>query len=125
MARAKIQLIDLKGGNAGMNLCRGNNVHRVIDFLNNLPPQATGVLMAVFMACIRVIYDQKETKPQRIIVESMLCGALSLAATYGITAMGLSLDWAVFVGGTIGYLGPQSVREYVTKVLNKKTDDIK
>lgn len=100
-------------------------MHKVIDFLNNLPPQMAGVFMAIFMAYIRVVYDQKETKPQRIIVESILCGALSLTATFGISAIGLDINWAVFTGGVIGYLGPQSVREYVTKVLNKKTDDIK
>lgn len=98
---------------------------RIIEVMNNLPPQAAGVLMAIFMAVVRVLYDDKETKPQRIIIEALLCGALSLTATYGITALGLNIHWAIFVGGTIGYLGPQSVRQYVTKVLNKKTDNVK
>ena len=101
------------------------NTNAWITALNNLPTEAIGVLMAMFIAILRVIYDREETKPMRIILESLICGALSLTASSGIIALGLNINWSVFVGGVIGYFGSTTVRSIAIKVLNsriKKSD---
>lgn len=87
------------------------------DFFNKLPPESAGVLMAMFMAVLRVIYDKEETKPMRILLESVICGALSLTASSGILAMGLNMNWAIFVGGAIGYFGSATVRSIALKLI--------
>jgi len=97
-----------------------DNPNTWTDILNNLPPQISGVLMAMFIAVIRILYDNEETKPMRVFLEALLCGALSLAASSGILAMGLDINWAVFVGGSIGYFGSASVRDFALNFLDKK-----
>lgn len=78
------------------------------------------VLMAVTIAILRVIYDQQETRFLRVVLEAALCGALALAAKFGVVAAGLNINWAVFIGGCIGYLGIQSVRAIAMKFINGK-----
>ena len=92
------------------------------DFLTRISPEAAGVLMAMFIAALRVIYDREENKPLRILLESGICGGLSLTASSGILAMGLDMNWAIFVGGTIGYFGSATVRQIALKILNTKID---
>jgi len=95
------------------------------DFLTKLPPEAAGVLMAMFIAALRVVYDREETKPMRILLESGICGGLSLTASSGILAMGLDMNWAIFAGGAIGYFGSATVRQVALKVLNARINSKK
>lgn len=90
------------------------------DFLNKLPPEAAGVLMAMFIAALRVVYDRDETKPVRIVLESVICGALSLTASSAILAMGLDMNWAIFAGGAIGYFGSATVRQIALKAIDQR-----
>lgn len=78
--------------------------------------------MAVAISILRVIYDKEETKPLRIMLEAGICGALSLSVTYAIYAMGLNSNWAVFAGGSIGYIGSQSIREIAVRFIRKKIE---
>lgn len=92
------------------------------DFLSKIPPEWAGVALAMVISFLRIAYDGRETSPIRICLESMICGALSLTAYYGIKALGADLDWAIFAGGTIGYLGPASVRALAVRFIRNKTD---
>ena len=78
------------------------------------------VVMAMVIAVLRVIYDQQETRLLRVVLEAALCGALALAAKFGVVAAGLDINWAVFIGAGIGYLGSQSVRIIAMKFINGK-----
>lgn len=53
-------------------------------------------------------------------IDSALCGALSFATHFGIVAAGGDPGWSVFVGGSIGYFGPDAVKAFVTRFLNSK-----
>ena len=97
-----------------------DNVNQWVAFLNKLPPEIAGVLMSMFIAFLRVIYDREETKPMRVMLESLICGALSLTASYGILALQLNLNWAIFAGGVIGYIGSASVRTLAVRLINYK-----
>lgn len=99
-----------------------DNPNTWIQSLNNLPAEAAGVLMAMFIATLRVIYDKEETKPIRILLEALLCGTLSLTASSAIIAMDLDVNWAVFVGGVIGYFGSATVRALAVKFINSKVE---
>lgn len=79
--------------------------------------------MAMFVATLRVIYDREETRPMRIILESLICGALSLTVSSGILAIGLDTNWAIFAGGSIGYFGSAAVRGLALKFIEKKMDE--
>ncbi len=92
----------------------------IASFFNKLPPEIIGVLMAMFIAILRVIYDKEETSPMRITLESLLCGALSFTANFGIIAMGLDSNWSVFIGGSIGYFGSTTVRAVAIRFLKNK-----
>ena len=85
------------------------------------PPEVIGAVTAVLIAVLRVIYDGKERRPMRILLEAILCGALSFTASAGIEAVGLDPDWAIFAGGMIGYLGADTARSVALKYLKDKT----
>ncbi len=99
-----------------------DNPNTWINTLNSLPAEIAGVLMAMFIAVLRVIYDKEETKPIRIMLEALICGTLSLTASSAIIAMKLDVNWAVFVGGVIGYFGSATVRAIAVKFINSKVN---
>jgi len=88
--------------------------------IDKLSPQEAGALMAMVIAAFRVLYDKEDTKPLRILLESLICGCLSVTASSAITAMGLDPNWAIFAGGTIGYMGSATVRAVAYKFINDK-----
>lgn len=88
--------------------------------INDISPEVAGVTMAVVTAVLRIVYDKTERKPLRIGLEAALCGALTLASHYALTAAGLDPNWSVATGGFIGYLGPASVRVMLFKVFRSK-----
>lgn len=92
------------------------------DLFDAIPPDILGVLLAMFISILRVIYDKKETSKVRIFLESLICGGLSVTASAAIIALGLEENWAVFAGGTIGYFGSATVRSVALKFLNKQID---
>lgn len=94
----------------------------VVAYIGDAPPTVTGVLIAMFISVIRVLYDDKETTIVRVLLEALMCGALSLTITHGVLAAGMNMNWAVFAGGCVGYLGPTTVRAQILKWLNKKVN---
>lgn len=85
-----------------------------------ITPEVLGAVMAMVIALIRVLYDGKEKRFLRILLEAAICGALSVTVSYGITAMGLDGNWSVFAGGMIGYLGSSSVRMIALSIINQR-----
>ncbi|MNR46664.1 Phage holin family (Lysis protein S) [compost metagenome] len=85
--------------------------------------------MALLITVLRVMYDRKEKAWQRIALEGLLCGLLTVAGT-SITALFISFWWpefqapmahiAVGVGGTVGFFGVEAVRRTAIRLLNIK-----
>lgn len=90
------------------------------NHLPNIPPEAGGVIFAIIVAVARVIYDKEETKISRVLLESLICGGLTLTATSAIAALGYDDQWMFFAGGSIGFMGSQAVRAIAMKLINKK-----
>lgn len=97
-----------------------NNLNTWTEILTNLPPWLGGALMAVVMSVLRIIYDKEETSFSRIMLESLICGALTLSAGSALSAMGYGDNWYLFSGGVIGFMGSQSIRALAIKLLDKK-----
>lgn len=87
---------------------------------NSVEPQMIGVILSMVIAIIRVIYEHEETHLVRVILEALFCGALSLALYYGIMAMGLNVNWAVFGSGMIGYFGSTAIKSIAFRLLEWK-----
>ena len=79
-----------------------------------------GVALAMVLSVLRVVYDREETRPMRIVLESVICGLLSVAASAAINAMGWDPNWSVFAGGVIGYMGSTAVRAAAVKFITFK-----
>ena len=99
--------------------------NEIAQWLNNIPPVVAGTLMSVFIAVLRVVYAKEETKPMRIILEALICGCMTVAASSAINAMGLNTNWIMFVGGTIGYFGSTTVRMYALRVIERQMPEDK
>lgn len=87
-------------------------------------PLWQGVIMAVVISFLRVLYDAKETKPWRVILEALICGALSLVASSVIEWMAWPSNLSVAAGGAIGFLGVTAIREMVTRFIGRKADSL-
>lgn len=85
-------------------------------------PTWQGFLMASIISALRVLYDGKETRKTRIVLESLLCGALSLSASSLIEWMDWPSSLAVAMGGAIGFLGVTTIREYLIRWAGKHAD---
>jgi lambda family phage holin len=81
-----------------------------------------GAIMASIIAFLRVLYDGKETRWTRIGLESLICGALSLCASSGLSFFGAPESLSVAVGGSIGFLGVATIREFLVRWAGKRVD---
>ncbi|MCP3673018.1 MAG: phage holin, lambda family [Gammaproteobacteria bacterium] len=91
------------------------------DNIGNIPPWLGGVLMAVAMSIVRVIYDSSETSLKRIFAEAFICGALTVASGSALIEMGYGSGGYLFCGGFIGFMGSQAIRAAAHKFLDKTT----
>jgi lambda family phage holin len=79
---------------------------------------------AIFAACLsgviaalRVIYDGG--KPRESILESLLCGTLTLAVSSTMEWLSLPPSMATFFGGIIGLAGVKSVRRLAVRRVDR------
>jgi lambda family phage holin len=86
-------------------------------------PWLGGGVMAVLLSTLRVVYDKEETSFTRIMLEAMICGALSVAAGSALDAMGYGQNWYLFCGGVIGFMGSQSIRAFANRFIAKRIPD--
>ena len=87
--------------------------------ITGLSATTKGAAMAVLISILRVAYDGQETNRVRMALEAIICGSLSLCAASIIRAVGMSDDNAIAVGGAIGFLGVQTMRDFVMRWMDK------
>lgn len=95
---------------------------KLMEALSN--PLWQGAIMAILIACLRIIYEAKESSKKRIVVEALLCGALSFPASLVIEWLEWPSSLMVVVGSTIGFIGVVTVREIIMKFIGRKVDAI-
>lgn len=90
----------------------------VLDGLQNAWPQISGAALAVAVCYGRLIYDGVDRKNKWI--EGVLCGALSLAISSSLEVVGLPISMSPFLGGLVGFIGVEKVREIALRVINRR-----
>lgn len=75
-----------------------------------LPEPVKGALLGTVVAGLRVMYDDREPRILRRVLESLLCGAIALGVASGVEALGLAKGIGTFVGGAVGLIGADQVR---------------
>ena len=95
-----------------------DSIHKLLEHTH---PAVGGAIMAIVMSVVRVVYDRKETSILRIVLESLLCGALTVSAGSALDAMGYGQNWYLFCGGMIGFMGSQSIRALANKYITNKS----
>lgn len=81
-----------------------------------------GAVMASIIATLRILYDDNKTKPTRIILEALTCGALSLCVTGIVEIFNLPTSAAITIGGTIGFIGVTALRNFILKIITNRID---
>lgn len=88
---------------------------------HNWPGLYAGFL-ALFIAALRIAYGGGSLR--RIAVEAPLCGALALAASHGLSLLGIPATTAPFFGGAIGLLGIEGTRAAAKKFFTRKVEQL-
>ncbi|SDI55941.1 phage holin, lambda family [Pseudomonas abietaniphila] len=78
--------------------------------------------MATTISLLRVIYEGKEANKGRVILEALICGALSLSASSVIEWVAWPSSLSVAAGGAIGFIGVTVIREFIIKFIGRKVD---
>lgn len=89
-----------------------------------LPGTVKSALLATIVAFLRVMYDGKEPRMTRRLLESVLCGAIALCVASLLAAAGINADYSTFAGGSIGLLGADQVRAWARQIAQKHVRDI-
>lgn len=96
---------------------------KIAELLNE-HPWLGGAVMAVIVSILRLVYDRKETSMIRIMLESLICGALTIAVGSGVAMLGYGQDAYLFTGGMVGFMGSQSIRALAYKLIDRKVGSI-
>lgn len=101
---------------------KNHNMYKtsILTWLQENAPLIYGVILSIIIAYGRLTYDG--IGGRRKWVEALLCGALSLAASSGLDYFDLSMSLNPFIGGAIGFLGVDKLRQISNSILNKKMD---
>lgn len=84
-------------------------------------PTIYGAMLAMAIAFFRVIHGGG--KLSKALLGGVMCGLLSMALINGAELVGLSSGYAGFVGGMVGFIGADTLREAALKMLGKKVDE--
>lgn len=77
---------------------------------------ATG--LSVMISALRIIYRGGTRKA--VLLESVLCGCITLAILSGLSLFGLPQEAAAFAGGMVGLLGVDKVRSLAERFAGAK-----
>ena len=92
----------------------------LLDWIAVHQPAIYGFLLSLVTAYLRVMCDGGSRR-QRIL-ESMMCGAISLSIMSAIEWFGVPSSASGFVGGMVGFLGVERVRQFAERLIGKKVD---
>jgi lambda family phage holin len=87
-----------------------------------LPEPFKAAVLATLIAVLRVVYDGKEPRFLRRAMEACLCGAIAFGLATGLEAMEVPSGMATFIGGAIGLLGADKVREFAQRYVTAKVE---
>ncbi|MDE1188215.1 MAG: phage holin, lambda family [Pantoea sp.] len=77
---------------------------------------AGGVAMAIVITVLRVAYTGGGWK--KMLLEAPLCGLVTLSVYSSLNYFGLPTELAVGIGGSIGLIGVEQIRNLAIRVIN-------
>ncbi len=95
---------------------------RIPDVLGALPGPVRAAIVGALIALIRVMYDAREPRLMRRLLESALCGAIALCVASAAETLGLEAGYSTFFGGAIGLLGADQVRVWARLLVQRRID---
>lgn len=87
-----------------------------------LPEPFKAAILATLIAILRVMYDGREPRFIRRLMEACLCGAIAFGLATGLEAVEVPSGMATFIGAAIGLLGADKVREFAQRYVSSKVD---
>lgn len=81
-----------------------------------------GFTMAFFMSLLRAAFLRQKTSFRQRILDGAICGALTLSSMSLLNHLGFSEGLATFIGGMLGFIGAEKIREYLMLVLKKRVE---
>lgn len=85
------------------------------QFLLGIPEPIKAMIAGFAVAFLRVMYDDREPRMVRRLLEAALCGVIALCVATLAEAIGLDSRVSTFAGGAIGLIGADQVREWAQK----------
>lgn len=92
----------------------------MLQILESLPEPIRAALLAAVVAMLRILYDGREPRWIRRLLESALCGAIALGVAHLVDALGMTQGWATFLGASVGLYGADQVRTLGRTVVEKR-----
>lgn len=90
----------------------------VLAWLHAIAPSLYAFCLSVTIAVLRVVYGGG-TKRQ-MVLEGALCGFATLTLVPLLEYFGLPQSMATFVGGSVGFLGTEKLRDLAVRFGEKK-----
>ncbi|WP_296250298.1 phage holin, lambda family [Pseudomonas sp. UBA4194] len=88
---------------------------------HNWPAIYAGFLAAL-IATLRIMYGGGRWR--RVLLEAPLCGLLAVAASNGLSLIGIPLSTGPFFGGVIGLLGVEGTRAMANQFFKRKAEQV-
>ncbi len=92
------------------------------DIWGVLAEPVRAAIISGVIAFMRVMYDGKEPKMIRRLLEAALCGSIALGVASGVEAMGMPEGFGTFFGAAIGLFGADQVRSWGRKIAERRID---
>ena len=103
------------------------NTDEVTNFLiwaKKTFPAICSAFFAVVIALLRIAYEDlktgKTTTTRQKVIESLLCGCITVAIVSGASLIGIPESASSFVAGCIGFLGVDKVRSLAENWVGKR-----
>lgn len=87
---------------------------------NWMTPEIMAPFLSFVLSFLRTIYQDQEPRWMRRLLESVICGMITLSSSFAIDAMGLSSEWKFAIGGAIGFMGTDYIRTIAQSFINRK-----
>lgn len=82
----------------------------------------TGFVMAFFMSMLRAWFLQQKSSYRQRLLDGSICGALTLSCMSLLTYFGVGEHVSTFVGGLLGFVGAEKIREFLFALIRKKIE---
>lgn len=93
------------------------------QFWESLPEPLRAAVLAGVVATLRIMYDDREPRLLRRLLEAALCGAIAFGIAAGLEAVAVPQGLATFLGAAVGLLGADKVREIGHRYVRRRMEE--